>query len=94
MDIAEIVSFFSDCYDNSLDAIYISVMKYTSVEKVLRRKEEESFWKNTVLKPFLLGLAFGAGCYIAKVIINCPLMTKIVDATAEGIKKKALKTGS
>jgi hypothetical protein len=94
MDIREKASFFSDCDDYSLDAIYISVMKYTSVEKILRGKEEESFWKSVILKSFLLGLAFGTGCYIAKVIINCPLMTNIVDTAAEGIRKKALKAGS
>lgn len=36
--------------------------------------------------PFLLGIAFGTGCYVAKVIINSPLMNGIVTATAEGIK--------
>lgn len=61
---------------------------------MIKGKEEESFWKSSVLKPLLLGLAFGAGCYVAKVIINCPLMTDIVDATAEGIKIKALKSAS
>lgn len=66
-------------------------MKYTSVEKLIKGKEEDSFWKSTLFKPLLLGLAFGTGCYLAKVIINCPLMKDIVDATAEGLKKKALK---
>lgn len=65
-------------------------MNYIEVEKVAKNKGEPTFWKNMVIKPLLLGMAFGAGCYIAKVIINSPLMASIVEATAEGVKKKAL----
>jgi hypothetical protein len=39
-----------------------------------------------MLRPFLLGLAFGAGCYVAKIIINSPIMSNIVDVTAAKVK--------
>lgn len=31
-----------------------------------------------MLKPLLLGIAFGTGCYVAKVILNSPLMKDIM----------------
>ena len=52
----------------------------------MRLPEEDTKWEKIIIMPFLLGIAFGAGCYIAKVVINSPLMYGIVNATAEGIK--------
>ena len=36
----------------------------------------------------MLGIAFGAGCYVAKVILNSPIMSNIVQTTAECAQKK------
>jgi hypothetical protein len=65
-------------------------MKYTRVFKAANLSEEDSKWKHIVVAPLLLGIAFGTGCYIAKFIINCPLMNTIVNATAEGMREKVV----
>lgn len=41
-----------------------------------------------VAKPLLLGLAFGAGCYIAKVLLNSPLMKDIMEAAEKSAGEK------
>jgi hypothetical protein len=64
-------------------------MKYDTVERTIENRDGSADWKRIVLRPLLLGLAFGAGCYVAKVIIECPLMSGIVAATVEGVKKSA-----
>lgn len=55
--------------------------------QVLNDSPNEPDWKKIMLRPFLLGLAFGMGCYVAKVIINSPIMSNIVDVTATNLKK-------
>ena len=57
-------------------------MKYKAIENYLRNPDESINWKKMALTPFLLGIAFGAGCYVAKVIINSPLMSNITNTTA------------
>jgi hypothetical protein len=57
-------------------------MKYTLIDKANDEAEDQYKWHYLIKLPFLLGLTFGAGCYLAKVIINSPLMTKIVNKTA------------
>lgn len=55
-------------------------MKFVQVEKVIKKEGDEQLdWKEIVLRPLVLGFAFGTGCYIAKVILNCPLMGGIMD---------------
>ena len=63
-------------------------MKFAYIEKIIKDKEGEYNWKGIVLTPLLLGLAFGTGCYVAKVILTSPLMNQIVKATAEGAQQK------
>ena len=57
-------------------------MKYKAIENYLKNPDESINWKKMALTPFVLGIAFGAGCYIAKVIINSPLMSNITNTTA------------
>jgi len=64
-------------------------MKYTIVDKADNEAEDEYRWHYLVKLPFLLGLTFGAGCYIAKVLINSPFMSNIVNKTAENVIIKA-----
>jgi hypothetical protein len=59
-------------------------MKYAQVSEAGRQEFE---WKKYVAKPLILGLAFGTGCYLAKVIINSPLMENIVNVTVQGVKE-------
>lgn len=63
-------------------------MKYNDVNEGVDASHDRLDWRKACLKPFLLGLAFGAGCYLAKVIINSPLMSKIVATTAEEVARK------
>ena len=44
------------------------------------------------LRPLMVGIAFGAGCYVAKVILNSPLMSNIVDATVDCTKIRIAKS--
>lgn len=41
-----------------------------------------------ILKPVLLGITFGTGCYIAKVVLNSPLMKDIMDMAEKGASAK------
>jgi len=66
-------------------------MKYTLIDKADNEAEDEYKWHYLVKLPFLLGLTFGAGCYIAKVIINSPFMNNIVLKTAEDVISKTKK---
>jgi hypothetical protein len=56
-------------------------MKYETIGKAIDADEDSKIY-HIVQKPFLLGIVFGVGCYIAKVIINSPLMKNIVETTA------------
>jgi hypothetical protein len=49
-------------------------MKYVHMDKAITDSEDHIEWKEVVLRPFLLGIAFGAGCYVAKLILNSPIM--------------------
>ena len=60
-------------------------MKYTLVDKANDEAEDQYKWHYLIKLPFVLGLTFGAGCYLAKVIINSPFMTNIVNKTAENV---------
>jgi hypothetical protein len=63
-------------------------MKFTHVEKAMSDSENQVEWKTVLLKPFLLGVAFGTGCYIAKVILNCPIMSDIMKMAEKGARFK------
>lgn len=67
-------------------------MKYTTVERAIENRDGSPDWKRIVVQPLLLGLVFGAGCYVAKVILESPLMSGIVDATVEGVAKGAARS--
>lgn len=56
-------------------------MKFIQIWDVVKNEEDESKWKSWVMKPLLLGIAFGAGCYVSKVILTSPLMSNIVSKT-------------
>ena len=63
-------------------------MKFAYVSSAIKNEENENTWNRYILKPFLLGIAFGAGCYVAKIILTSPLMSNIVDKTVESAQKK------
>ena len=58
-------------------------MNFDYIERILKKKDEESKWRSMVVRPFLLGVALGAGCYVAKVILNTPVMKSIVNSTVD-----------
>ena len=63
-------------------------MKFDYIERIQKEKENESKWTSMVLRPLLLGVTLGAGCYVAKVILNSPIMNSIVNSTANCAAKK------
>ena len=63
-------------------------MKFSDVESTIKNQENESNWQRFVFRPLLIGIAFGAGCYVAKVILKSPLMINIVDKTVESAQHK------
>lgn len=63
-------------------------MKYVHMDKAITDSEDHIEWKEVVLKPFLLGIAFGAGCYVAKLILNSPVMEGIMDMAERGARAK------
>ena len=56
-------------------------MKYALIDKA-NDANGGSKLHHLVTMPFVLGVTFGVGCYIAKVIVNSPLMKNIVNTTA------------
>lgn len=54
-----------------------SSMKYCHITKA--QKSEGFSWQALVLMPIILGFTYGAGCYIAKVIIESPLVSPLID---------------
>ena len=66
-------------------------MKFEYLERITKGKDNDSNWKKYVLTPFVLGLTFGAGCYVAKVILNTPVMKRIVSTTVKVAQQQADK---
>lgn len=63
-------------------------MKNNTFEKMLKQNMEGfNMW--TIAKPVLLGFAFGAGCYVAKVIIQSPILGSITNLVVKGAEKSA-----
>lgn len=65
-------------------------MKFAHLEGVAKNKEDSN-WRKYVVTPFVLGLTFGLGCYVAKVIMNSPIMEGIVTTTVKVAQSKADK---
>lgn len=47
-------------------------------------------WNEVALKPLILGLVFGTGCYVAKFILNSPIMNGIMNMAEESVASKRI----
>lgn len=47
-------------------------------------------WNEVALKPLILGLVFGTGCYVAKFILNSPIMNGIMNMAEESAASKRI----
>ena len=63
-------------------------MKYSQVDEAITKSEDQLEWKQIILKPLLLGVAFGTGCYVAKIILNSPIMGSIMEMAEKGARIK------
>jgi hypothetical protein len=64
-------------------------MKYIHMDKAITESEDHIEWKEVVLMPFFHGIAFGVGCYLAKLILNLPVMEDIMDMAERCARTKA-----
>ena len=47
-------------------------------------------WNEVALKPLILGLVFGTGCYVAKFILNSPFMNGIMNMAQDEVISKTV----
>lgn len=54
----------------------------------MKKSKVEIDWNELALKPLILGLVFGTGCYVAKFILNSPLMNGIMNMAQKEVMSK------
>jgi hypothetical protein len=54
----------------------------------MKKSKVEIDWNELALKPLILGLVFGTGCYVAKFILNSPLMNGVMNMAQKEVMSK------